>query len=205
MNARALHLGQFIAATDFGIQGVIDSQEPTFTISHAVRQMVADMKKPGEEIEKGIVYFSDYPRGWVMNSTNLQCLIALCGGMTEDWAGKRVTLFTMPTNTGPGIRVKGSPDLTADLKVAVKLPRKKPITIVLVPTGTRRGSDFDEFAVAVRKQLGLDPKAVAEWIRETTGKDITTATANDLRPIYARIEPGGADRAGFDASPFAGK
>jgi hypothetical protein len=35
----------------------------------------------------------------------------------------------------PGIRVKGSPDLTAPLTFELRLPRKRPIQTTLVPTG----------------------------------------------------------------------
>jgi hypothetical protein len=206
MNARALCIGQFIAATDFGIPGVIDAKEPTFTLGRCARETIADMKKVGKEKEAGIVYFSDYPRGWVMNSTNLQCLRALFGEETDDWTGKRVTLFTMPTNTGPGIRIKGSPDLTAPVDVVVKLPKKAPIRMTLVPTGNRRpaATPYDEFAAAVKAHLSIEPAAVCDWARETSGRDLKTCTAADLRATYDRLKPGGLDRANFDASPFAG-
>ena len=132
MDATALTPGQYIRAADLG---VLFPKTPTYTIRSASIEEMASLK-PGAEkmVEKGVLYFEEIKRGWVMNKTNVECLKALWGRDTKAWTGKRVTLTTEPTNTGPGIRVLGSPELTANLLVVIKLPRKKPINKTLIPT-----------------------------------------------------------------------
>lgn len=134
MDASALTPGQFIKAADLGVSM---PKNPTLTIKSAAIEEMASLKPGSAEktVEKGVIFFEETKRGWVMNKTNVECLKALFGARTEGWIGKRVTLKTEPTNTGPGIRVLGSPDISTNVVAIVRLPRKKPITMVLQPTG----------------------------------------------------------------------
>lgn len=134
MDASALTPGQFIKAADLGVSM---PKNPTLTIKSAAIEEMASLKPGSAEktVEKGVIFFEETKRGWVMNKTNVECLKALFGARTEGWTGKRVTLKTEATNTGPGIRVLGSPDISTNVVAIVRLPRKKPITMVLQPTG----------------------------------------------------------------------
>lgn len=122
--------GDYIAASEFG------TKEPTLTILSA--QLVRLEQEDGREKEKGVIRFKETDRGWVLNRTNLELLAALLGVETDQWAGKRVTLFAQPVKFGGktelGIRVKGSPELDAPKVVTVKLPRRRPTEVTLVPT-----------------------------------------------------------------------
>lgn len=143
-NYRAGFQGQYIAAVDFG---VTMPAEPTLTIKSVPLEKVEQLK--GDDSDGGaakvrdrwIVYCEESPRGWVMNRTNAICLAALFGDDVEGWVGHKVTLHAMMVQVGPkkdlGIRIKGSPELTAPKQVQVKLPRKKAITMTLQPTGAR--------------------------------------------------------------------
>ena len=70
-----------------------------------------DFHDVGEEkARKGVVYFEEYKRAMVFNRTNLKRVIALYGNDTDEWAGKRLTLYPSETDfagrTVPCIRVK---------------------------------------------------------------------------------------------------
>ena len=101
-----------------------------------------DIKNPGKETVKGIVYFRDIEPGWVANRTNVECIKAMFGKETNDWIGKRVTLcaeaIKMPNGaTETGIRGKGSPDIDREIVAEWKPARKAKQTRRLVPTGRR--------------------------------------------------------------------
>lgn len=131
MNWKALFKGDYIAAVELG------DKRPTLTISDV--KLCKLEQEDGRQKDKGIVSFREVDRGWVLNRTNATCLAAMFGEDTEQWIGKRVTLFSTPVKFGPkvepGIRVAGSPDLAADLDVTVKLPKKKPIVMRMTVTG----------------------------------------------------------------------
>jgi hypothetical protein len=206
MNARALCIGPFIAATEFGTPHIIDAKEPTFTIANAVHEQVPDLKNPNKEKTKGIIYFSDYPRGWVINKTNMQLLAGLLGEETEDWIGKRVTLHAVKTNLGPGIEVKGSPDIDRPRDVVVKLPKKSPRTVTLVPTGRgggrdrgdgqERGRTTDDPTIATRLQTlkahasasGYDPNAYIRFFG-----DVARNPDVPVEALIADTSPGGGE------------
>lgn len=142
MHYGAMLVGQFLKAAEFGT-GTIPAQ-PTFTIANVVLEKlesvaVGDNEGSSKMKTKGVVYFREVDRGWVLNRTNAECLAAIFGKETNDWIGKRVTLFAADVRVGAkmdiGIRVKGSPDIAKEVTVSVKLPRRKPIPMRLIPTG----------------------------------------------------------------------
>jgi hypothetical protein len=63
-----------------------------------------------EKVTKGVVYFEEFSRGLVLNRTNGKRIIAQLGNETDDWTGKRITLYRSETDfagkTVPCIRVK---------------------------------------------------------------------------------------------------
>lgn len=121
--------------------GLFQGKDVTLTIKG-----VRTEKLPGDqggEKTKGIIAFKETPLELVLNRTNGECFKALFGSKDVDvsWVGKRVTLFPAPFHDNmsgedtTAIRVRGSPDLAADLKIEIKLPRKKPFGWVLKKTG----------------------------------------------------------------------
>jgi len=137
MDYRAMFKGEYVAAAEF--QG----KEPTLTIkSLALVTMVEAPKAKGEEErtrQKGVVHFEETDRGWVMNRTNAESLAAMFGPETSAWIGKRVKLAAVQVQFGkervPGIRVVGSPDISAPVAFELKLPRKRPVEVTLLATG----------------------------------------------------------------------
>ncbi len=141
MNYKEFFKGDYIAAAE------MELGKPTTLTIKEVRKVRLESMGPvdgeggGEkkERDRGVVYFRETDRGWVLNRTNAECLVAMWGMETNAWLGKRVTLYATPVRVGkktePGIRVKGSPDLTAPMMATVQLPRRRPQQIELVPTG----------------------------------------------------------------------
>lgn len=93
----------------------------------------------GEEV-KGILSFEATTKQLVLNKTNGLCLKALFGRDTSAWIGKRVTFWPAPIDFGDAeiaIRVRGSPDIPADVEFELKLARKKARKVKLVRTGQK--------------------------------------------------------------------
>lgn len=137
-------LGQYITAAE------LVGKEPTLTIERVTLEEVEQLK-PVDSDEgvssktrnRIVVYFREAKggRGWLLNRTNAECLKALWGRETDEWLGKRVTLYAPQVRVGPkmepGIRVKGSPDIEEPLRAEVKLPRRKAQVVTLHPTSKK--------------------------------------------------------------------
>lgn len=135
-------LGTYITAAE------LVGKEPTLTIERVTLEKVESLKATdddggGKMKDRIVVYFKESRggRGWLLNRTNAECIKELWGRETEQWLGHRLTLMTQSVRVGPkmepGIRVKGSPELTEPRPFELKLPRKKPIRMTLLPTGKK--------------------------------------------------------------------
>jgi len=139
MDVDLMFQGRFIKAAD------LMGKDVTLTIQDVCMEELEGDK--GKEM-KGIVSFVGKKRKWVLNRTNALCLKAMFGRETDQWKGKRVTLYPTTFNEDPCIRVKGSPDLDKPLEFELKLPRKKPKLMKLQPTGKGQVTDaMDDGAV----------------------------------------------------------
>ena len=105
----------------------------------------------GKPKRETIIYFNGTDRHLGCNVTNRQCIRGMFGiKIKADWVGKKVVLFPTvterkvyskedgETKLRPCIRVWGSPDIEADIKVIVNLHRKKPFSMVMNATGTKK-------------------------------------------------------------------
>lgn len=131
-----LQEGEYIKAAEFKM-----GQEFTITIENVHREQLE--QEDGRKRGKGIVSFKGKDKEWVSNKTNQICIAAMFGPMVKDWIGKRITLVVELVQIGPekrpGFRVKGSPDIKEPVEATIKLPRRKPVKRMLVPTGTVSG------------------------------------------------------------------
>lgn len=134
-------LGEFISAAELAGKPPV-----TLTVNKVTLEKVESMKATDDEgggklKDKVVVYFAESKsgRGWLLNRTNAEALKELWGRETDNWLGHKVTLHAVNVRVGkkmePGIRVKGSPELTEARQFELKLPRKKPILTTLLPTG----------------------------------------------------------------------
>jgi hypothetical protein len=136
MNWEAMFTSDYMKAIEFGSR--VFSGEIA-----EVRICKLEDEKTGKPKDKGVVFFKGQEKGWVLCKTNAMCLAAMFGPETDGWTGKHVTLFSAMVMVGkerkPGIRVKGSSDLTEPVPVEIKLPRRKLFTMQMEVTGKRNG------------------------------------------------------------------
>jgi hypothetical protein len=130
VNIAAAFKGAYVSAVELG------EKAPTLTIDHV--KMVELEGEDGKVKPKPVCYFKETDRGWVMCKTTALCVAAMFGNETDAWHGKRVTLFATDVQVGkerkPGIRVRGSPDITAPVSFDLKLPKRRAQRVVLEPT-----------------------------------------------------------------------
>lgn len=113
--------------------GEFKGKDVTLTIKGVQREELEGDK--GKET-KAIVSFERTPKQLVLNKTNALCVRAMFGAEVDAWIGKRITFYPAHIEFGDtdlAIRVRGSPDLQADMTFELKLARKKP-----KPTTLRR-------------------------------------------------------------------
>jgi len=133
-------LGAYITAAE-----LLDKM-PTLTIQKVTLEKVESLKATdddgaGKMRDRIVIYFAEGKsgRGLLLNRTNAECIKELFGRETDQWLGKRITLYTCPVRVGPkmepGIRIKGSPEITEPRTFQLRLPRKKPVPMTLLPTG----------------------------------------------------------------------
>lgn len=132
MRVELLFASRYLKAVEF--QG----RDVTLTIAGVRLEELEDTK--GEKKRKGVVSFRETQKQLVLNRTNAMCIARMFGSETDDWAGKRVTLYPIPhrdpqtKEDGFAIRVRGSPDIPNDIVFNLQLPRKKPQQVRLVRT-----------------------------------------------------------------------
>lgn len=132
MRVELLFASRYLKAVEF--QG----RDVTLTITGVKLEELEDTA--GQRKKKGIVSFRETEKQLVLNRTNAMCIARMFGSETDDWAGKRVTLYPIPhrdpqtKEDGFAIRVRGSPDIPNDIVFNLQLPRKKPQQVRLVRT-----------------------------------------------------------------------
>lgn len=173
MNAALLTPSKYIKAVQFS------GKEVTLTIAGVKLEELVREDKTKEK--RGVVSFQREERGWILNTTNAKCLIALFGGETNAWIGKRITLYPEAnemSDTGVAIRVRGSPDIERDLRFVLKLARKKPRTLTLKRTVPGQATVIED-EPAVDEEPPHDP---------ATGEVIETKPrAVDVPALLARF------------------
>lgn len=128
--------GRFIKAGEFG------GKDVTLTIAE-IHLEALPQDKGGDRV-RGVIQFKETQKGWVLNRTNGECLKAMWGRAPNEWVGRKVTLYPTMVQFGKskelGIRVRGSPELESPIEAEVKLPKRKPVTVTLIPTGRGRAA-----------------------------------------------------------------
>jgi hypothetical protein len=82
----------YIAA--FDLQG----KDRTVTIERVVgKELTAN---GGRKSKKPVIYFKGAEKGFALNKTNGKVIAALYGPNTEQWAGKKITLYPTKTTFG---------------------------------------------------------------------------------------------------------
>ena len=128
MDFDLLYPGRFLKSGEF------KGRDVTLTMTGVELEDLPQDK--GGDKARGIISFRETKKKLVLNRTNGEALKALFGRETDDWIDKKVTLYPAPYEGDETcIRVRGAPHLTKPLTFELKLPRKKPISVTLIPTG----------------------------------------------------------------------
>lgn len=146
--------GRFLKAAEFKGKTV------DLTIK-AVRIEDLPQDKGGDKA-KGIVTFAETKKELVLNRTNAECFKALWGRETDAWVGKKVSLYPAQWNGEPAIRVRGAPHLTAPMEIEVKLPKRAPLHMTLLPTGKKGGKAVTEQAPEPEQPEAFDGEQADE-------------------------------------------
>lgn len=89
----------YLKQSDFDEAGLI------VTVKSVEQKNVAREDEPVEN--KWVVYFVEYDKGMVLNTTNINGLAKACGSDdTDDWGGKEVVVYVDP-NVGYGGKTTG--------------------------------------------------------------------------------------------------
>jgi len=131
LNWSDIAIGDYLAAIDVGTG-------TTVTIAGA---SVQELQTEKGKSKKVVIELRDH-KAWVCCKTNRLCLEAMFGAGIANCYGKRVVLYSAEVAVGrekkKGIRIKGSPDLTKDVPVTIKLPQRGAFTVVMKATGGNR-------------------------------------------------------------------
>lgn len=133
-----LYPGRFLKAGEFG------GRDVNLTITRVQLDELEGSK--GKQM-KGILSFRGTPKELVLNKTNGECIKAMFGRRLADWVGKQVTLYPQKIESDLAdiaIRVRGSPDLAADMTFTLTLPRKKPRDVTLKKTPSTKPAASSE-------------------------------------------------------------
>jgi hypothetical protein len=135
-----LYPGRFLKA------GTLNGQKVTLTIrDYDLEELEGE---DGTKKAKAIIHFQQTPMSLVACKTNGICMREMFGSKLADWVGKRVTLFPSTWSGEDCIRVWGSPDIDRDVNVEVKLPRRKPIKMIMhkVVAGAQSRQESEQLA-----------------------------------------------------------
>lgn len=116
--------------------GQFKGKDWTLTIADVLLEKLDGRKGP--EV-KGIICFAETAKQLVLNVTNGHCLKVMFGRKTENWIGKKITLFPAEIkfeDSDLAIRVRGSPDIAETFTFKLELARKKPRMVTLQKTGS---------------------------------------------------------------------
>lgn len=141
----------------------------------------------GKKQVKAILSFKETPMQHVMPKTNALCLKAMFGQNLADWVDKRITIFESTWNNEPCIRVWGSPDIEADMKVTIQLPRRRPFDMTLHAVKSKsqaqsQSEPLDPRIEAAFGVLGWDDEKKAAYLSENAALG-QAGMAKDLNRI----------------------
>lgn len=197
MHFDEMYPGRFVKAADF--RGL--------DVTYTVKAVQLDKLEGNKGVQtKGILSFHETEKQLALNKTNGLCIKSMFGAQTDAWVGKRVTFY--PANiqfedTDIAVRVRGSPDIAAQITFELKLPRKKPKTTVLQKTGgtpTARPPTIFERITVMASEYGVPRDEVGALLKSVLGKaNAKELVESDLGLLRAHFEK--SPEEGGDPSP----
>ena len=129
MDFDQIYPGRFMKAGDFGGRAV------TLTLTCLAMEELEGNK--GKQTTR-VLTFKETKKQLVLNKTNGLCIRAMFGRKLGAWDGKRITFYPATEGGELCIRVKGSPDIDADITFSLELPRKAARNVTLTKTLPRQ-------------------------------------------------------------------
>lgn len=127
-----LYPGRFVKAEDF------HGKDVTLTIKDIDLDELEDQR--GKKM-KCVVSFLEVKKQLVLVKTNGECVKGMFGPKVRGWIGKRVTFFpetgTFFGKRQQAIRVRGSPDIAADMTFTCKVGRDEPFEVTMKKTAPK--------------------------------------------------------------------
>lgn len=154
-----LYPGRFIKAGD------LRGRDVNLTITKVRADELEGQK--GKQT-KGVISFKETKKELVLNRTNGECIKAMFGRKLADWVGKRITVYPAKIESEVAdlaIRVRGSPDIAADVSFELHLARKRPRAMVMKKTATGKGAP----PPAPEPEVEESPEADAEETSDVLG------------------------------------
>lgn len=100
-------------------------ESPVLTIADVKEESIG---QGAQADNKWILYFAEEEKGLVLNRTNINTIAGLYGDDTDDWEGKKITLFATQVDFQgkqvDAIRVRNKPPKTKEAKA----PKAEPVT-----------------------------------------------------------------------------
>lgn len=158
MNVNSLIESKFMKASD------LNGEDQIVTIKDV------DFAEVGQDKQKKpVIFFKGIPKGMVLNKTNIQALEMATGESdTDDWAGKRVTLYEGETTDPSG-------KLVPCLRIKSKAPKDAKPAEAAKEVGKPKRGDSDDLLA------GLPEKAI-KYMRNRKnpeGRPLTPADEMD--------------------------
>lgn len=176
MDARLLVESKYLRSETFGIDL---PKEPMLTIA---KVELAEGQGDSEKERWGLLYWRETnAKPLKVNRTHQKCLIAMFGNETDNWHGKRLSLYAMRGKwfgqEGTAVRIKGSPDLKENVSVEIKEGRGKSAkskVYNLAAMGSNQTSKLAKTDAAVHVIFSKSP---------LYGRELKTLTVEELQGL----------------------
>jgi hypothetical protein len=198
MNARQLTPSKFFTAADF-------TGEITVTIKSIDFEDVeveAKNGQPAKTERKGALWLVEHDKPWLCNVVNTKCIAAMFGDddVEKRWPGKRLTLYIDRVMSFgqwvPGVRIKGSPDISQPVSVSLRLRKKREQTLTMQPTGAKSPqpsppkpdkprTPYDEMWKDFKASGLSDPAEFKTLVREAFNGKTKDFTSDDVLAFSA--------------------
>lgn len=173
MDYETLFPGRFIKAVD------LKGKDVTLTIASIA----------AEEIDgktKAVITFEGTKKQLVLNRTNAEAVKLMFGRETNDWLGKRITIYpaTIQDAFGgggdiPATRVRGSPDISKPMNASVQRGRKT-IRVAVQPTGRPAPKNGNGKAQPTPPQPSAPPEMTEEEKQAAIQAEFEAAGSDQL-------------------------
>ena len=143
---------------------------------------------------KSVVYFSETPKGMVLNKTNAKAIASLYGDESDDWAGNQIRLYATEVD------FKGEQMLALRVRLRAPQPARQRTagrSASTAVTGTGRFKDAGSFLTHVTAEFDLRPSEVQDILGIKGPGEL-----RDLDDAYAQLKAHQAGTIDPDDVPF---